>query len=240
MEIEHCSAKETLEVLKRLQALDSKILHLRKEAKRKPEELAAKRAQLQESRERYSQKMKEIQECKKKIDYKELDLSEKEEETKKLEIRLNTAKTNKEYSAIITQINGIKADSSLLEEEILKYFDELDELTKVGKELGAGIKEEEREFEEFSRKNQQEKEELDKELFALDKNREELGRDIDKAVLDTYTKVLESKEGLAIVPVRDGICHGCFMKVTTNDIARMMKGDSLFRCRTCARILYLE
>ena len=134
----------------------------------------------------------------------------------------------------------IKADNSLLEEEILNFIEELDRLVEVSNELEGKIKEKEERFELFARKNQEEREDLERELERNRRERDELIRQVDKVALETYAKVLESKGGVAIVPVRDGICQGCFMSVTTNDIAKMMKGDSLFQCRTCQRIIFLE
>ena len=54
---------------------------------------------------------------------------------------LNTAKTNKEYAAILTQINTLKADNAKLEEEALRIMQDADAIKaqadKVAKQIEA-------------------------------------------------------------------------------------------------------
>src|SRR3989338_8224598 len=54
---------------------------------------------------------------------KEGDLLSKEEKTKKLQAQLYQLKTNKEYAAMEMEIKGLKADQSVLEDEILRLLD---------------------------------------------------------------------------------------------------------------------
>ena len=55
----------------------------------------------------------------------------KEGAIKKYQTQQNLVKTNKEYSSLEKEIASIKADSSLLEEEILKSFDTIEAAQKT-------------------------------------------------------------------------------------------------------------
>ena len=53
-------------------------------------------------------------------------------------------------------------------------------------------------------------------------------------------KILQNKQGLAVVPVQVSSCGGCFMNVPAQVINEMKKHENLVFCEMCARILYLE
>jgi len=52
----------------------------------------------------------------------ELELKARDEEVSKLRAALNTAKSNKEYAAVLTQLNTTRADNSKLETQILELM----------------------------------------------------------------------------------------------------------------------
>jgi predicted nucleic acid-binding Zn-ribbon protein len=37
---------------------------------------------------------------------------------------------------------------------------------------------------------------------------------IDRALIQTYRRIYENRQGLAVVPVRNGSCSGCFVTLT--------------------------
>ena len=70
--------------------------------------------------------------------------------------------------------------------------------------------------------------------------RQQITPDIDKSVLSRYDAVLKHKEGLAIAPLKDMICGGCFMSLNPQTINALKMHDQLVSCEMCMRILYLE
>ena len=64
-------------------------------------------------------KKEEVQLTKVQYNRLELELKSQDETIAKLRASLNNAKTNKEYAAVLTQLNTTKADSSKLENQIL-------------------------------------------------------------------------------------------------------------------------
>src|SRR4030043_1118278 len=74
----------------------------------------------------YEAKKEEIQLTKVQSDRLELELRTREEEIAKLRAHLNTAKTNKEYAAVLTQLNTTKADNSKFETQILELLKDIE------------------------------------------------------------------------------------------------------------------
>lgn len=231
--------KEQIGILIKLQALDIEIFKLKREKEVKPREIEpiqlhinSLNSQLKESEE----KLKALQVRQKE---KEIDLQTKEADVKKLTLQLYSVKTNKEYAAMQKQIEGFKADNSLLEEEIIKIMDELD---KVAADISNRKKElllEENRFKELSDKVRQEVERLDLNLAQLYSERQRLIPSVEKPILSQYERILHNKDGLALVPVEHGTCQGCYMGLPPQVINEIKMAERLLCCESCTRILYI-
>ena len=60
---------------------------------------------------------------------------------------------------------------------------------------------------------------------------------IDAALLKRYEHCLRSR-GIAVVPVREGICQGCHMKVPPQLNNILARFDSIESCPNCQRLIY--
>lgn len=223
-----------------LQTIDAEIYRLRTELEEKPKLVEELRNKFEEKKANLSaleEKSKHIQVKRKD---KENELGSKEEAIKKAQTQLYQIKKNEEYQAMLREIGGLNADKSILEEEILKYFDETDAVkNEIEKEKGV-LAEEEKVF------NQQKKEvddrikEVNDRLAVLEGQRNQIIPNIDKKILVQYERVLKNREGLAMVPVKDNACQGCFLNVPPQVINEIKLKKNLVVCEACARILYLE
>ncbi len=64
--------------------------------------------------------------------------------------------------------------------------------------------------------------------------------EIDPNGLSRYEKILNNKNGIAVVPVIDTACSGCQMKLNPQMINLVKMQDRLVECDMCSRILYFE
>ena len=58
-------------------------------------------------------------------------------------------------------------------------------------------------------------------------------------VLAKYERILNNKDGLAVVPAVNQTCGGCYMHLTEQLTNELRKYAQLTNCDSCARILYL-
>lgn len=234
------SVLDQIRKLVEIQKLDAQIYDIRKELKEKPalleqlkQEFEAQKANLNTLEE----KSKAVQVSRKSL---EGDLMAKEEAIAKANMQLSQIKTNKEYTAKLSEIENIKADKSMIEEKILISYDDVDKI-KADIEKEKGI------LDQKSKKYQSSKQEieghikeLEDRLKVLQSQRKQITPDIEKELLNRYEKILVNKEGLAIVPVEGTSCGGCFMNVPAQIINEMKMHDKLIYCEMCSRILYLK
>lgn len=234
------SVTEQINLLIQLQKLDSEIYGLN----RRKEDMPLVIKNLDENFKKKSETLKQHEDALKgfivKQKGKENELAAKEETIKKCQTQLYQIKTNKEYAAMQHEIEGYKADKSVLEDGIIAVLDEVEaEKKEIDKEKTV-LKEEEKNLSAEKDKFSSELKDIEARLKTLAKERSELAGKVDKAMLSKYERVLKGKDGLAMVAVRDNACSGCRLNMPPQVINEIMMKKDLVFCESCSRVLYIE
>ncbi|MCD6583376.1 MAG: hypothetical protein J7K71_01680 [Candidatus Omnitrophica bacterium] len=233
--------KEEIRKLIELQKIDSHLLNLKQQKDIiKPGELAQLRETLESKKTELSSKEETIKQIQIKRKEKELDLETREEAIRKAQVQLYQLKTNQEYKAKLREIESLKADVSIVEEDIIRILDELEKKNKELREVQEKLQEEESKIKKEISKIEAEIKDLEAEIKNLENKRNILASEVDKNVLKKYEYLLQHRGGLAIVPLRDGSCGGCFMNLPPEITNKVKQYKDLVQCEMCARLLYLE
>ena len=231
---------DQLEILKRLQAVDGELFRLRKAQEEKPRELeqaaakaAAQEAQLKAAEER----LKTLQLSQKEQD---MELQTREANVRKLQGQLFQVKTNKEYTAMQREIDTLKADNSLLEETILKTFDAIDQALKDRQREQSLVAQEQARLRIERERIERELATIGEQIAQLERTRQTLLPDVPPQALATYERVLDIREGLALVPLLNDSCGGCHRRLPPQVINQVYLKADLITCENCNRILYFD
>ncbi len=176
----------------------------------------------------------------------ELELKGRDQQINKLRASLNSAKTNKEYATLLTQLNTTKADNSKIESQIL--------------ELMKYIEADEAECEKVRTHMESLKEQLDQirkdaeisankyqaEINQIQREWDEAAHSLAPEALEIFKRVADTYDGEAVAEIQEQegknggySCGGCFMGVTTESVNLLMTHDEIIRCSNCTRILVL-
>lgn len=71
----------------------------------------------------------------------------------------------------------------------------------------------------------------------LEEARSELAKKLSKPLFYNYEN-LRKRYKRAIVPVKDDVCLGCFMRIPTSLMTRGRSDQEVINCEGCGRILY--
>jgi hypothetical protein len=71
----------------------------------------------------------------------------------------------------------------------------------------------------------------------LQQMRAEVASSIAPRILDLYERIFR-RYGRALVPVREGTCLGCFVKLPSGVTSPSVASDEISACQSCGRILY--
>ncbi len=232
--------KELIKKLVALQKIDFEIYSFNKELTEKPQIIEEMKISFENKKGHLinlESQLKELQVARK---TQELELQQLDVNIAKANIQLFQIKTNKEYTAKMTEIENIKAEKSRLEEKTLLIYDQIDAFqAMIVKERGV-LSEEENKFQ--TQKSEIEKilQEFKGRVSVLEAKRSELTPDIDPQKISMYERILGKKDGLAIVPILSNACGGCYMNVPPQVINEIKKYDHILICEMCARLIYLE
>ena len=104
----------------------------------------------------------------------------------------------------------------------------------------AVVKAAEEERAKLGRQADQEKQEILDELKDLEERRAAELTDLPPDILEQYERIAGGREGLAVVGVTEGVCQGCFINLTAQEINLLMGAKNVIRCKSCSRILFLQ
>ena len=232
---------EQLKELKRLQDVDVKIITMQDEKQRLPEELSQETQALEDCKLVLAQIEGELKDMQVLHKEKEVALQAKEENIKKLQGQLYQVKKNDEYRALENEIASNKADNSIIEEEILKLFDSLDEKKNEVQLKRQDVEVSENKLKAKEIEVKERISQLDSEVETFNQERSKIAALIDKKVVVVYDRIIQSKKAqLALVSVKDSACQGCFMHVRPQLVNEARLGKNLTFCEYCARILYVD
>lgn len=228
---------DMIDTLKRLQELDGELYHLRRLEDEKPQELEAAEQRLvtQESRVKaIEQRLQALQVTQKE---KENELGTREESVKKLQGQLFQLKTNKEYTIMQHEIDTLKTDNSILEETILRALEEIDGAGATRKEEEGRLAQERKALKVASERIQRELEEIVEKIGQLERNRKTITPELPADALSAYERVLEMRDGLALVPVANESCGGCNRQLPPQIVNEVLLRARMVTCESCNRIL---
>jgi len=189
-------------------------------------------------------KKEETQLTKVQFDRLELELKSREETIAKLRTSLNSAKTNKEYAALLTQLNTTKADNSKIESQSLELLKDIETDETECKEILKQIEEQKQTLEQTRKDSEALVEKYQASIDTIQKEWDEIAQSIPKVPLETFNRVAETYDGLAVTYVEDHdgsySCGGCFMGVPAESVNMLLTRDDIIRCPNCTRILVFD
>ncbi len=233
---------DLIEKLRGLQQVDGEIYQLRRQQESKPLELqeAMARVASQEAKVKAAEAhLKSLQLAQKD---KEGELQTREGNVKKLQGQLFQLKTNKEYSTMQHEIDTLKADSSLIEEVILKFFDEIETATKARQQEQQALASIQQEFQVEEKRVKADLAVIQERVGQLQSSRTSALEGIPKPALETYERILNSRytNGVAMAPLIKESCGGCHRRMPPQVLNEVLIKAKLVICENCNRILYAD
>lgn len=233
------SVQEQVKVLVELQKIDGEMFRLKHELaghpvlqKKAEEEFEKKKVRLKAAEDELKARQVKQKE-------RELDLASREEKIKKLQTQLYALKSNKEYQAMELEIKGAKADNSVVEEEILRLFDAVEEARAAVAREKEALASEEKSHKETLAALKKDSDALNAQVSVLDERRKVFTPNVDPKLLTQYEKILKGRDGLAIVPILEQSCGGCHIGLPAQFVNEIqMQPDKIMYCEDCGRILY--
>jgi uncharacterized protein len=191
-------------------------------------------------------KQEEIKLTRIQVDRLELELKSRDEQIEKLRGHLNLARTNKEYSALLTELNTAKADDSKLETQVLDLMKNIETDTVECETLKQQIEEQKAKLEATRLESEGKVAGLEAEIAEIQIEWDQAAKAIPPKAMAIFERVADTYDGEAMAMVEGGgdisgsyNCGGCFMGIPAEVVNVLSANDEIVRCSSCTRILFL-
>ncbi len=152
--------------------------------------------------------------------------------------QLLEVKTNREYTAILHEIETAQNDIKAREDRILEIMVESDELNAEVKKAEADLKSAEKEIAAQRAALAKEMNELQAEIDRTAAARSALVSQIDRGALAIFETTARGRKGVAVAEARNGLCTICHVRLRPQVFNEVTKNASIIQCDSCRRILY--
>ena len=168
----------------------------------------------------------------------EVKVSEIDDKINKIKDQLFLVTNNKQYDALMNEIDHLKEEKSRLESEILTYLEENDTIVKNIEDEETQLKSLKNDLVNRRKILETALSESAGEKSVLEQKREDEVKNIDPSTIAVYNQVSAARDGLAVVHLSGSSCGGCGAAVTMQIVSEIRSGSIIHRCDVCARFVY--
>ncbi len=232
--------RSDLELLLELQVIDYDLGELERSKDYLPDMMDNLRREIEDAKQKVvetSTALDEARITRKKL---ELDIQTREAELQKYQQQMMAIKTNKEYDALVAEIDNLKSAISAAYAEL--------ETTE------ASIQQSEQEIVDHREKETSTVDNNQKQLAVLQEKVDSIGEKvtakresrqgvtsaISKPIISTYERVRKGRGGRAVVLVKKNACNSCFKALTPRRIQEIKRADKVLVCEFCGCLLYWD
>jgi predicted nucleic acid-binding Zn-ribbon protein len=229
-----------MNLLRELQEIDQEVSEIETMRQGYREELAAFDAEIARIQSMADELSAELDGLTKEDAQLQQELLKEQDNITKVEARLPEIQTQKEYVAVLKEIDQAKKANKEIEDRVLAKQQEIESLE-------ADLKEKRDELAAVVENADARRSELDKLIEKSDKGlaqkrsvRESVAGEVPPALLRKYQTLFKRRAGLAVALASNGACLGCNMQLPPQQFNSLFRQTDLQSCPHCNRLLYVE
>jgi uncharacterized protein len=222
-----------------LQNLDRAIEKVLIDTRENPTRLAQVDEETKTVEEGLKRFLAEMEILKKKRRDLEREVEELDQKIKKSQVKLMEVKTNKEYRAMLTEIDELKKAKSAKEDLLLEILEKLEEGQQKEKSLKKMVESKTAEGKLKKAALEQEGKRNVEELGDLNRQRKDLTGLVEPALLKQYEFLKDRLKGVAVSEAREAMCLSCHMQIPPQLYNELYRQDRVITCPSCLRILFI-
>lgn len=223
-----------------LQDRDRRLLALNKDLAKLPQDEARAKAKLAGDEAAVTKAHQDLMDSELRVKKIELDAETRRTSVKRLKDQQFETRKNEEFVALGHEITRYEKEVDGLETKELEAMEEVDQFRAALKAAEAGLAHTKTLVAEDLATVAERHERMETEKAEVSAERETLAGRVPENVMPLYIRLMKSKDGLAIAPMREGKCEGCHMKLIASTVMKVIAGKELAQCEDCGRILYAD
>ncbi len=161
--------------------------------------------------------------------------------------QMETAKTNKEYQASLTELNNLKSQRDEFETKALEIMTRVDAIKKDIETIGADSNERQKVRGVAASERDQRAAEIRDRVEELKARRAEYAAEVPADAMSELERLVERDGDSAMAPIElidrrrhEFNCGGCQMSLPVESVSGLLSTGRLTHCVSCGCLLYLE
>ena len=231
---------QVLRNLLSLQDLELRIASIQRQISDIPIQIQGIQSELETLKRVHQERVAHVQELTKKRRAGEGDVEHMRSKLSRLKDQLMAVKTNKEYTAMLHEIQMAETQIRGEEDKILEFMEELEGLESQvkteEKDLGMSV----RQLEERARQCEGSVPALESELARLASAKSEVEKLLSEDLLGRYRRIADGRRGIALAEAKDELCTACHVRIRPQAYTELRNSDVLHTCDSCSRILFIR
>ena len=156
----------------------------------------------------------------------------------RLRDQLMAVKTNKEYTAMLHEIQMAEDQIRAEEDKILEFMEQMESSENNLKSAERDMQKKSAEIQEIIRKSNESIPQLEAELAQLHEQRALMEAQVGAELMSRYRRIAEARRGIALAEAKDELCSACHVRIRPQMYAELMRTESIYACDSCSRILF--
>jgi len=231
--------KSELAALEELQHLDLKTLDLHNEPKGIPENLEAMKAEVGHIASLLQKEKERLEEAEQWRLDREKDVAAQNAMLAKSKVKLQTVRNEKEHKAVQREIDNIRKNIQDREEEAIKVMEAIEQYRSAIEDHTREFGELEAQLRESEEQAKARMADLEEAIGKVNSRKGEITARVSPELLRLYKRI-HKRLGRAVVEAKDGYCMGCNMEILAQAYNELQRGDKLYQCANCFRILVFK
>lgn len=234
------SMKEDLELLLKLQVLDYDRGELERSKEYIPDMMDNLKREITENEDNFSSNEKELSEATIVQKNLELEVSSLQDDLKKLKSQMMAIKTNKEYDALVSQIDAVKGSMNDKETTLLETIESVEMLEDGIGELRKKSVDTKKTNDDQLGILQEKMDSVGTKVKMKDDERQNITVRVPKRIMSIYERIRKSRGGSVVITVKKRACGACFKALPPHRIQELKRGDQMITCDNCGRLLFWQ
>ena len=231
---------EQVKILIDLQEIMGRARRLEEEKQKIPLEVADLKSLFEEREASCLATEQEFETLRQQRREKEREIEEERDKVERAKAKLMSIKTNKEYYAMLKEIEGTRRTNAAREEEFLALLARFEEAEKRLGERKADLDEVSGKYRERLVDIEARMAAFDADIAKLNARKRQASGGLDPSLLRRFEMIFERRDGLAVVAARSCSCTGCHMNIAPQLFNLLQREDRIHTCPNCNRVLYYE
>ncbi|SMC23994.1 hypothetical protein SAMN02746041_01896 [Desulfacinum hydrothermale DSM 13146] len=168
----------------------------------------------------------------------ETEIADLEARIKRSKQKEREVKSNREYQALLKEIEELKEEVASREDHALELMEKIESARGELEAMEKEVSELKEKIDAQKARLQEESERVSEKIDRLNELQAAVRAKVDPDLLKRWDFLIGKQKGIAVAPVEKGVCQICHLNIPPQRFIELQRDESILTCPHCHRFLY--